>query len=178
LASDLSYPVLDFHDELHSPVIWYCRGCGLHRLSAGDISALFGMNIQARPPGVRLLDFGIFAVFVPFVLICRHDFGSRPSWQQISAGLPRWVVVRGALVCAYSLINFMLFAVGTGGGSPAIRDGKYLLLDHGKVIREISASEYSAFKLNEVRGSTGHLIVFYFVPAAYLLGWKSNHSCK
>jgi hypothetical protein len=66
--------------------------------------------------------------------------------------------------------------VGAEGGSPTIRDGQYLLLEHGKLIRELTASEYRALQTNEVRGFSGHWLVFFFVPAAYFLGNKSNKS--
>jgi hypothetical protein len=72
----------------------------------------------------------------------------------------------------------MVFISGTEGGSPTIQDGKYLLLDHGKLIREITAGEYAAFRANQVRGFSGHWLIFYFVPAAYFLGWKSNNSFR
>ncbi|MGO4703257.1 hypothetical protein [Dyella sp. 2RAB6] len=42
-------------------------------------------------------------------------------------------------------------------------------MNHGQLIREISATEYAGFKAEEVRGFSGHWMVFYFVPAAYFL---------
>ena len=137
------------------------------------IAALFGVDVAARLPGVWLLHFGVFAVFVPFVLFARRDFGAQPSLLQISAALPRWVVILGGAIFAYAIVNFIIFIAGTQGGSPTVQDGKYLLLNHGKLIREITAGEYAAFKANEVRGFSGHWLVFYFAPAAYFLGWKA-----
>src|SRR4249919_420781 len=161
------------------PLIGTVASMGFVASSLVHAAALFGVNVKAQLPGVWLLHFGIFAVFIPFVLFASRDFGARPpSLSQISAGLPRWVVVLGIVIFVYATINFALFIAGTDGGSPAIRDGKYLLLDHGRVIREISAAEYSSFKVNEARGFSGHWMAFYFVPAAYFLGWKSNNSFK
>jgi len=137
------------------------------------IAALFGVDVAARLPGVWLLHLGVFAVFVPFVLFARRDFGAQPSLLRISAALPRWVVVLGGAIFAYAIVNFIIFIAGTQGGSPTVQDGKYLLLNHGKLIREITAGEYAAFKANEVRGFSGHWLVFYFAPAAYFLGWKA-----
>jgi hypothetical protein len=47
-------------------------------------------------------------------------------------------------------------------------------MEHGKLIREITATQFAAFKANEVRGFSGHWMVFYFVPAAYFLFWKPS----
>ena len=65
----------------------------------------------------------------------------------------------------YALVNFALFMIGNQG-NPSMSHGKYLLLDHGRLIHELSASQYAASKANEVRGFSGHWLVFYGVPAA------------
>lgn len=140
------------------------------------VSALLGVDMAARFHGVWLLQAVIFFVFIPFVFITRRDFGTQPSLMQISAALPRWVVAMGLIILVYAIVNFLIFMVGTEGGSPTIRDGQYLLLEHGKLIRELTASEYRALQTNEVRGFSGHWLVFFFVPAAYFLGNKSNKS--
>ncbi len=140
------------------------------------VSALLGVDVAARFHGVWLLHVAIFVVFIPFVFIARRDFGAQPSLMQISATLPRWVVAIGLLIFVYALVNFLIFMAGTKGDSPTIRDGQYLLLEHGKLIRELTASEYQALQTNEVRGFSGHWLVFFFVPAAYFLGKKSNKS--
>ena len=85
------------------------------------------------------------------------------------------MTILGAVIFVYAIVNFMLFMVATEGGSPTIQDGKYLLLNHGELIREISLEEYSAFKANEVRGFSGHWLVFYYVAAACFLFWKPGN---
>ena len=142
------------------------------------IAALLGVDVAAHFSGVWLLHIGIFAVFIPFVLFSRQNLGSQSSLLQIATTFPRVVTILGATIFAYAIVNFMLFMAATEAGNPTIQDGKYLLLNHGKLIREISLGEYSAFKANEVRGFSGHWLLFYYVPAAYFLGWKSNNSFK
>ncbi len=72
----------------------------------------------------------------------------------------------------YTTINFILFIHATQGGSPSIHDGKFILQQHGHLIRELTADEYTAFKANEVRGLSGHWLFFYFVPFAYFMFTK------
>lgn len=90
--------------------------------------------------------------------------------------MPRWVAVIGAGLFVYSMVNFLLFALHSAGGNPVLQQGKYLLMNHGKLIREVTASEYAALRTNELRGFSGHWLLFYFVPAAYFLFWKRKEA--
>jgi len=48
---------------------------------------------------------------------------------------------------------------------PDVRDGKYVLHNHGQVIRELSENEYEWQKAYILRGFSGHWMAFYLVPA-------------
>ena len=157
------------------------RGLGLLALAgflvslAVHLETLRGVDVQAAFPYVMFLHMGIFLVFGPFILVSRSDFTGKQSMRQLAAGLPRWVVVVGCLTFAYAFLNFVLFMVGYQG-NPSISNGKYLLLDHGRLVHELSASQYAAATANEVRGFSGHWLVFYGLPAAYFLLWKKPES--
>ena len=143
------------------------------------ISALLGVVLSSNIAPVWLLHVGIFVVFIPFVFSSRAVLGSRPSLAKVRALFPAWVVALGVVVFAYAAVNFLLFVLHTEGGSPSIRDGKYILQSHGHLIREISSAEYAAFKANEVRGFSGHWLAFYYAPFAYFMFLKRpNHSVK
>jgi hypothetical protein len=131
------------------------------------ISALLNIDVLMISPYVWLLHLGIFVVFVPFVFSSRKTLGTKPKLAEIRAVFPAWVVVIGICILAYVVLNFALFMMATKGGSPSVQDGKYLLLNHGKLIRELTFAEYTAFRTNEIRGFSGHWLVFYFVPFAY-----------
>jgi hypothetical protein len=79
------------------------------------------------------------------------------------------VVAVGIAIFAYAILNFLIFMKLTEGGNPSIQDGKYVLLNHGTLIREITQAEYHSFCANEVRGFSGHWLVFYFMPFAYFM---------
>ncbi len=144
---------------------------------AVHLEALRGVDVQGAFPHVMLLHMGVFLVFGPFVLMSRSDFTGMQSMWQLAAGLPRWAAVLGGLIFVYALVNFALFMIGNQG-NPSMSHGKYLLLDHGRLIHELSASQYAASKANEVRGFSGHWLVFYGVPAAYFLLWKKPKSSQ
>ncbi|WP_109127373.1 hypothetical protein [Dyella sp. C11] len=141
---------------------------------AVHIQALMGRDVASSVPAVWMLHLGIFVVFLPFVLLSRKDFKGARSALDLAKGLPLWVAALGGVIFVYALMNFVVFMVHTDGGNPVFEDGKYLLMQHGKLIREITASEFAAFQANELRGFSGHWLVFYFVPAAYFLFWKRD----
>jgi hypothetical protein len=143
---------------------------------AVHVSALLGVDVNARLPGVWLLHVGILVVFLPLVIVLRRDFGAKPSFRQIAAALPRWVIAVGVLIFVYAFANFFLFMAGSEGGGPSIQNGKYVLLNHGTLIRELTASEYVRFQANIVRGFSGHWLVFYYFPAAFFLCRKADRS--
>lgn len=137
---------------------------------AAHVAALLGIDVSAKVPLVWLLHVGIFVVFIPFVLLSRKVLGVKPTFAEVRKLFPGWVIALGVLIFTYAIINFLLlFILATQGGSPSIRDGKFILQDHGRLVRELTAVEYTSFKANEVRGFSGHWLAFYFIPFAYFM---------
>jgi len=138
------------------------------------VASLAGVDVSQRFPLVWLLHIGIFVLFIPFAFSSRRVLGKRPSFSDMRALIPGWVFVIGVAVFGYALLNFALFIASTQGGSPSIEEGKYVLQNHGHVIREITEAEYVAFRANELRGFSGHWLAFYFAPFAYFMFAKSE----
>ena len=136
---------------------------------AAHVAALAGVDVAARIPWVWGLNVGIVAVLLPVVMSTRKLVNGRLSLATLRPLFPPWVLVLGAAVFAYAVVNFALFMFGAHGGSPEIRDGRFVLQDHGRLIRELSAAEYTALQANEVRGFSGHWLLFYFMPFAWFL---------
>lgn len=133
------------------------------------VSAILGVDASARIPFVWLLHLGVFVVCIPLVLSIQKVFGPRPTIAQVRAAFPGWVVALGVAVLAYVVVNFLLFVVAADAGSPSIRDGKFVLEDHGRFVRELTSIEYTAFKAKEVRGVSGHWLYFYYMAFAYFM---------
>ena len=133
------------------------------------VLALLGVNVLAKVPYLWLLHAGVFAVSIPAAISSRKIFGANPSFSAIRAVFPAWVVALGAVVFTYTLLNFSLFVLATDGGSPSMQNGKFVLQSHGRFIRELSFAQYTAFKANEVRGISGHWLVFYFISFVYFM---------
>ncbi len=130
--------------------------------------AVVGVDVASAVPAVFVLHILMFVVFIPFVLAFNKRFGRRARVSDLTSLLPQWVAVTIFVLFAYVLLNFFLFMVATEGGSPVLKEsGEYVLQARGKLLRVLTAQEYHAFKANEVRGFSGHWLLFYFVPFAY-----------
>ena len=133
------------------------------------VAALQGIDVETYVPFVWLLHGGIFVVFVPFILMARRVYGNRLSAKEMANMAPPWVRTFGAALFAYAMVNFVIFILHTQGGNATERDGQFLLMQHGTLIRHLTSAEYASFRANQVRGFSGHWMVFYFVSAAYFL---------
>jgi hypothetical protein len=78
-----------------------------------------------------------------------------------------------SILCAsifmYVMIIFILSSGLMEGGAPAITDGRSVLQNHGKKIRDVSKEEYQRFQAYEVRRFSGLWMIFSIIPAVYFL---------
>lgn len=157
-------------------ILGYASLIGFVTALVVHIAALTGIDVADRFPAVWGLHVGVFVVFIPFLFSSRKTLGPKPKFAQIRAAFPMWTVGLGICIFAYALVNFALFMLKTEGGNPSIEDGKFVLMNHGTLVRELSAAEYSSFKANVVRGFSGHWLVFYFVPFAYFMFHRESRA--
>jgi hypothetical protein len=151
---------------------------GLATALGVHITALMGIDVAKDFPAVWALHVGMFLVFILFVFSCRKTLGTKPTFAQIRETFPPWIVGVGVCIFMYAMLNFPLFMLKTEGGNPSVVDGKFVLMKHGTLVRELNVIGYSAFKANEVRGFSGHWLVFYYVPFAYFMFYKEQERSK
>ncbi|MCA9536477.1 MAG: hypothetical protein KC593_22495 [Myxococcales bacterium] len=102
----------------------------------------------------------------------RREFNRR-VWE----ATPLPVKVLFPLAMLYVLYNF--FASIPAGGTPDLRDGVYVLHNHGTVVREITLAEYERFRTLTVRGFSGHWMIFSAVPLVfYTWLWPRLHPAE
>lgn len=152
------------------PLLAFIALVGMTLSLVVHVAALLGINASVRYPWVWGLHLGIFVVFVPALYSSKGDFNRQPrlTFSELREGVPDWLVVFGAALFLYAFVNFALFMVASQGGVPAENAGHFVLENHGKFIRDITAAEYAAMKTNDLRGFSGHWMVFYFVSFAML----------
>jgi hypothetical protein len=130
------------------------------------LATFLGINPARYVPGVWVLHVGMFAVFAPMIFDQKRT-EKKTFQREIFSPLPGWARYLITAFFVYALINFALFLFLSEGGVPSVRDGKYVLHSHGSVIRELSEEEYDLHKAYELRGFSGHWMVFYLIPALY-----------
>lgn len=140
------------------------------------IAAWCGVAVSEHVPFIWVLHVGVFVVFIPMVLAMNKTLGSRPSFQQIRAGFPAWVVVAGIGLLAWTMFNFMLSMSGLEGEPGLSESGRYVLSRRGQLIREINFDEFTRLKALQVRAFSGHWLLFYFVPYAYFMFYRKPAS--
>jgi len=151
---------------------WFL-GLTVHLLSVADY------DLTQNFPFIWILHPGIFIVWFPaIILIIRNEELinlKRPEnkskvnpfkvYRIIFKNAPIWFKIVVFASFFYGIANFLLFMSSQPGG-PAIENGQYILQNHGTLIRVLTEQEYHHFKANEVRGFSGHWLVFYGVAAA------------
>lgn len=143
-------------------------------------STYFGVNPQGEFPFVWLLHVGIFVVFVPAVYIMKRvDNGKGIFFHEAVKFAPVWMKILCGVCFLYAAVNFFSFASMTKDGSPDIISGNYVISNHGRIVRVISHDEYEKYRSYEVRGFSGHWMIFYFFSATVLVSqWKKEKIYK
>ena len=131
------------------------------------VQALQGVDVSQGRPQVWALHVGVFIVFFPMVMFSRRLLGRKPTLRQMRSLMPGWVSLLCAGVIAYAFVNFLVGMSTLQDGSPAMRDGQYVLENKGHVKRVITADEFHAGQATNLRLFSGHWIAFYFIPFAF-----------
>lgn len=140
-------------------------------------ATFFDVDVQAHIPYVWLLHIGVFVVFIPAVILQNQRLkamkavarGPRAS-RDVFYGMPRWIGRTVVVLFAYTMVNFGLFMYRMEGSPSKRPDGTYELSEHGRLIRRVTAAEYRHFRALEVRGFSGHWMLFYAVSALLIFG--------
>ncbi len=97
----------------------------------------------------------------------RSHAESQAANQKLITLAPTWMKIIGGLLIAYTVLNFVLFAFNTEGGTPSAENGSYRLHAHGKTIRDLTKQEYEKMGAFISRGFSGCWLLFSFLPLAY-----------
>ncbi len=139
------------------------------------IISLTGYNQNNSIPFIWIIHIFVFVVFIPGILkISRYDRIKQKNRKLIenvknlTAGVPKIISIIALISFFYAIMNFMAFIVLSEGGGPNIIDGEYVLSNHGDIIRTLTEKEYFLFQANELRGFSGHWMLFYSISVLML----------
>jgi hypothetical protein len=94
---------------------------------------------------------------------------SEEGFQKLTNPLiPGWAWAGFVLLFTYALANFGYFMV-VHEVQPRTYEGKFALYHKSRLIREVSEAEFRDAEQLEVRGGSGHWMLFSAVPAFYFL---------
>ncbi len=99
-------------------------------------------------------------------------YEDQKSMTEIIRSFPMTIRILCAGVFLYTLVNFALFIINSEGGGPFAENGKYFLKSHGRVVRELSEQEFYRFRAYELRGFSGHWILFSLIPTVYFARFR------
>lgn len=152
-------------------IICYIAGLGLIFGLIIHIISLFGIYIGDKIPFIWALHIGVFIVWLPAILELRknpvlksQNFGTITSSLKffgiIFKDTPKPIMILSVVFFVYATINSFLF-IPSVGRMPGIVDGKYVILDHGTIISNLSEAEYFKLKANEILLFSGYWIGLY-----------------
>lgn len=150
-----------------------------------NLVSLAGINLQALFPPVFALHFLAFGGFALGLIKILESQGLETSGGERNRDpfrMYKWIYQNSSraafflfiLSMIYGLINFGLFTSVMEGGGPSIRDGQWVLQNHGTIIREITWEEYNYFQAQELRGFSGIWMVFASFGLSLYWPWKKT----
>ena len=129
---------------------------------SAHLATFFNFDVLAYFPWVWLLHIGIFVGVIPLI---GKDL--KEVWRKFFLPGPSWARYSIIAFAVYAPINFLLFLALSKGGSPDIRNGVYVLHNHGTIIKVLTEQEYHRQQAYGLRGFSGHWMIFYLLPTLH-----------
>lgn len=142
--------------------------CGLFASIVIYTASYRGATIDGIARWAILLHVGVFVLLLPMYAVEYSRVLERTFfWKGFARGMPKWVVPGIKLLGLFFVIHFVLFLMQSHASAPEIKNGQYVLDDHGRIVKTLTQSEYYTLKGAELRLFATGWMFFYFVPAAY-----------
>lgn len=112
---------------------------------------------------------GVLALLMPIPFL-EHAWGERRFfWQGFTRGMPRWAVPCITLFWLLAIAHLASFFVRCDFAAPMIKDGQYVLSNHGHIRRTLTEPEYLSLKAGELRLWAAFMLALYL--QAFLYWW-------
>ena len=146
-------------------------------------------NISSQIPFIWLLIPGVFIVWTKTVFIMRDDKVLDESRQTSPLDFAKHIkflkkvfnhnplATIAAIGFINAIINFIVI-ISIQPYTPEIKDGIYVLENHGHFIKTITEAEYNHYSALQLMLYTGHGIAVYGIAAAVLFQKKSRTSTE
>ena len=140
-------------------------------------STFLGVNPLVVGPAVFILHVLILVVVLPVVVVHRKFKGK--DLDALTRYAPSWMKKMCWVFFVYALFNFFFTGlVLSKGGSADVVDGRKVLSNRGKIIKELTEEEFQRYQAYDARAYSGHWMCFYSLGTAafysYLRGANSS----
>jgi hypothetical protein len=99
----------------------------------------------------------------------KRQCGDEKQLQEFTArAIPWWIWLPGMLFFIYVGVNFVVVQMRVEGQAK-VENGEYVVRYKGRFVRTLTADEYEVHRRLEVRGPSGHWMLFSAIPAVYFL---------
>lgn len=122
------------------------------------------------------LHIGAMLSFVPMVFSAQRFQKKNAelfSGRDIRKFFTPFISARLSVLCTcaflYAMFNFAMMLYHLPEGGPHFENGRYEIRSHGRTSRVITKQEYEQLQAYEVRGFSGHWILFSLFPTIFFL---------
>ena len=142
--------------------------CGL-ALSVGTyFASYFGASMDSLWHWALPLHLGIFALYLPVVVLERSSMkGNIFFWEGFKVGRPSWTRSAITAVALLFVLHFVFFLIVSHAAAPEIKDGDYVLNNHGRIVKVLTYPQYLFLKGAELRIFATGWMFFYFTLVMY-----------
>ena len=95
-------------------------------------------------------------------------------FRVIFRNTPTWLAIVAIVGFYYAIVNFTLFMFSQHG-TPSIKDGQFVLENHGQLLATLTEKEFHHCKANDTRGFSGHWVAFYGIAMAVLFKKRAQN---
>ncbi len=131
-----------------------------------------GINNPPWPIGLTMF-LGIFIIAPVSIITARR---MKPDVAYNIDQLPRWLMAITLMVVVNLAIVFATPSPGKGEGVTSEQDGKYLLVSHGRTLRELTYNQYCLRRNMDYREQSAIFMVGYVISAYpfWLAAWGKS----
>ncbi|MBX7245147.1 MAG: hypothetical protein K1X53_06590 [Candidatus Sumerlaeaceae bacterium] len=146
------------------------------------LSAMVTVNVSAYFPDIVRIIYPLFFVMPPIAFLVfgravimgqriAKAAGINDAWLIVEKVVPGWLFAVFSTAGIYAIAMFFLSSFGEG--MPTVIAGKTVLSDHGRIVREITETEYWAGQARFVRGFSGMLMLsLVFASMTLYVVWR------
>jgi hypothetical protein len=138
------------------------------------VGSFLGITLDGAGLWIMILPILLFVIcFMTIATEYKDQTFSRRKYARPTGWVAHGIYVFGVFAAAH----FVLFLVEGHEAAPMIKDGEYVLSQHGYIVKFLSQSEYLRLKAAELRLFASGWMFFYSLPTAYWL-FPANHSAR